>query len=1035
MLVVAVAALVARLYWFGPLAISPFKEDVESALESAAPGIDFGIGAVSVRWHRDDSQFELFLAQVTLVNRMTGERADLPSLGVGLNGEALFAGRIEPSVVAIPSIELSLDWSASVLQARLLDGADEMTDRPEILRLLAAFLDDGPDGMVPRLRAVVVQNANLLLREQDTGVAWKVPNARLRFLRRDSGPISEIEGTLHAAGEQAEFRLNVTQQADESLTVAMDIAGLRPTPLLTNVGIRDLPAAITGALSGNVELRIGADGSIADADFKVQVDGGTLGFGNMFKVPPTLVLIRASGSYVHTSRQLILEEWRLDTGNGVASGVADIRFLDPKPKVRVDGLIDHVSIRHLIQFWPDKLAPNARSWINKNMPGGDIRDGVIHLDLPSERDAGTIPTDEQFRLDFKFNNISAHYLRPMPPIENGSGSARLTASYLDLDVAGGEVAGLQIEDSTTFRITDLSTPGAQRAVADIFATGGLREHVELIAHPPLDLARKYSFDPENFRGTGLTNVRLQLPLAGEITLADVKYEVEALIDEGEIDHIFDDGGLTEGALILNADATEIVAKGAGRLKGTQFDLTWRENLTAGEGEFKSQYDLAGLMTVEDLARFDITTRDLMRGTAYVDVSLFGTGRDITEGTGKARFSGAELTPPVINWRKPWRLPGEATFNLQWSGDQLNIRNIAFEGNGGTVSGWLLVEGSPGAMTGGEINFRGGLNDLTVRLTPAEDHSELWHVEARSLDIRPYLTAFIAGDGITEEEFPYALVMEAKNVRMLNGVEMATLSVDGEKIGSDASRINVSGELGQGASVRFDIWPADEDGRQAVDIVSGDAGRIGLGVGIFANASGGELDIDAGLWGPAAQPTMEGLVRATDLQIVRSSALTEVLEAGGREGIDEFLDDQPIKLSQVRIPFRLSNGIIDVSKGRANGPAIGFTMKGQVSPELGKVNMNGVIVPAYGINALIGKVPLVGPILTGGKGKGLFGVTFRVEGDTNNPQVSVNALSALAPGFLRGIFEGKKGTIDVPDEELANSETQQPLMTPEATPEQ
>ncbi len=40
---------------------------------------------------------------------------------------------------------------------------------------------------------------------------------------------------------------------------------------------------------------------------------------------------------------------------------------------------------------------------------------------------------------------------------------------------------------------------------------------------------------------------------------------------------------------------------------------------------------------------------------------------------------------------------------------------------------------------------------------------------------------------------------------------------------------------------------------------------------------------------------------------------------------------------------------------------------------------------------------------GGKGQGIFAAKFRVAGSAADPGISVNPLSAFAPGFLRGLF--------------------------------
>jgi hypothetical protein len=49
------------------------------------------------------------------------------------------------------------------------------------------------------------------------------------------------------------------------------------------------------------------------------------------------------------------------------------------------------------------------------------------------------------------------------------------------------------------------------------------------------------------------------------------------------------------------------------------------------------------------------------------------------------------------------------------------------------------------------------------------------------------------------------------------------------------------------------------------------------------------------------------------------------------------------------------------------------------------------------------VPLLGPILLGGEGEGIFGANFKIAGPVSDPKITVNPLSALAPGILRKLF--------------------------------
>ena len=62
-----------------------------------------------------------------------------------------------------------------------------------------------------------------------------------------------------------------------------------------------------------------------------------------------------------------------------------------------------------------------------------------------------------------------------------------------------------------------------------------------------------------------------------------------------------------------------------------------------------------------------------------------------------------------------------------------------------------------------------------------------------------------------------------------------------------------------------------------------------------------------------------------------------------------------------------------------------------------------MVPAYALNSILGNIPIVGDILTGGSGSGIFAVTYHLSGPIGDPKVDLNPLSALTPGVLRNIF--------------------------------
>ncbi|HTT78457.1 MAG TPA: hypothetical protein VMF86_02150, partial [Stellaceae bacterium] len=77
--------------------------------------------------------------------------------------------------------------------------------------------------------------------------------------------------------------------------------------------------------------------------------------------------------------------------------------------------------------------------------------------------------------------------------------------------------------------------------------------------------------------------------------------------------------------------------------------------------------------------------------------------------------------------------------------------------------------------------------------------------------------------------------------------------------------------------------------------------------------------------------------------------------------------------------------------------------GWVDTESDRLALQGTVAPAYALNSIVGYVPIIGKLFGGGS-QGLFAADYRLSGASADPQVWVNPLSALAPGFLRQLFE-------------------------------
>ena len=83
-----------------------------------------------------------------------------------------------------------------------------------------------------------------------------------------------------------------------------------------------------------------------------------------------------------------------------------------------------------------------------------------------------------------------------------------------------------------------------------------------------------------------------------------------------------------------------------------------------------------------------------------------------------------------------------------------------------------------------------------------------------------------------------------------------------------------------------------------------------------------------------------------------------------------------------------------------------------------MDLFGVLIPAYAINNVINKIPLLGKVITGIEGEGIIGFDYKAKGLYNNPEYSINPFSVLKPGILRSIFKNQSESSKDKNDEIS-----------------
>jgi hypothetical protein len=205
----------------------------------------------------------------------------------------------------------------------------------------------------------------------------------------------------------------------------------------------------------------------------------------------------------------------------------------------------------------------------------------------------------------------------------------------------------------------------------------------------------------------------------------------------------------------------------------------------------------------------------------------------------------------------------------------------------------------------------------------------------------------------------------------------------------------------------DFRPHPEGG-YALYAASNDAGAVLRALGLVDQMEGGSLELSGRSDGPLPKHPVAARVEAHKFVMHDAPAMARLLTVASLTGVLSVLNGTGIYFERLEGEFDLDDGLGTTDLMRAYGPSIGLTAKGSIHFDTGQSDLKGTVVPAYTFNRLLGKIPLFGWLLTGGEGGGIIAVTYTMKGHLGDPEVDVNPLSALAPGFLRGILTGTLG---------------------------
>jgi hypothetical protein len=274
------------------------------------------------------------------------------------------------------------------------------------------------------------------------------------------------------------------------------------------------------------------------------------------------------------------------------------------------------------------------------------------------------------------------------------------------------------------------------------------------------------------------------------------------------------------------------------------------------------------------------------------------------------------------------------------------------------------------------------------------------VQAKTFDLGKFIEAKEPDRGLRKLPVTYQADFTVDRVLTKVGVEITDVAGHIAADGGLVRAFHASGEVADGGSLRVELRP--RGGKQQLRLQAEQPAALLKALGFEGTYQGGRVTLVIDLADGGLGPSLDGRVYMRDVKVTRAPLLAHILSVGSLNGIANMLNGKGLEFSRARIPFRWSYPTIELHDALAVG-AIGLTAAGSIDRASRRMDLRGRVIPSYTLNSALGKVPFIGEYLVGGKDEGIFGIDYSAKGSLENPDVSVNPLSALAPGALRRMF--------------------------------
>jgi len=1015
----------------GPLNVDFLTQKIKNELNTQQKGFELDVGHTNLTWGGVNQPFEFEMQDVKVNRSDKTPVLSIDKIGIQLSKKYLVFAKFVPEIIKIHGAALRIirdEDGSFMLNMGDKDYIKNNKDGDDFIESLLLQMKDTDNlDVIIGLKQVVIDEASLLYEDKKLGVSWRSKEADIKITRKKGGLLVDTIANIDMGNpSNAYIRGNFfySWKTFKSNGI-MEFTGFNPASFCQESESLKAFSGFDLLLKGSVAFELDNKFKLVYSRFVLGGDKGSFKGLGLYKKPINFKSFFTEGKLDVSSNDLNIEKFIVELADGAKiESIANLTTKDNNAYLNITAVAYNTAVKNIAKYWPESLAKSARYWVVKNLSKGLATKATLGISLIAE--GGDFKKSKIAKLggNIDFKDITVDYFHPLPVVKKVSGSASYNTKSFNLNIKTGNIKDIDIKEAK-IKISGLDVISKENpSNIDISATlrGGLHTILEVIDSKPLEYPKKLGIKISNINGGADIDVNFKFPLRKKIHISEVKVKAKAKLKEVSFKNIINDVSLEKGIMNLSINEKSLKIKGFGELGGGTANFNWFNSFSK-KIDIISKLDVK--LSVNDifLKKFGLPEELKLKGIIDTDVTYL----ILKDKKSKLMFKGdvyaTSFIIPIMDYKKDMDSKAYISFIAYLDKEKkiyrindlnLNAKDAYLRGN---------IEFSKDHKYLSSAFFKDvkiDKTDVSIKFINNKNTGYKIDISGKAFDASNFFKNKKEKNKTTKNSSKIKIIQKKVLPIELSLNVNRLITGDNNKYIDDVNlvmkrnpwkrieHLTVDGVAG-GKLLKLRYLPSDKG--YNLNFNASNAGAALSALGITDSVKGGELNVTGVPNIANGKRDLAGKVMLSNFTLVNVPALGMLLNSMSLGGIFELLNGKGIAFKKMGAKFWwIDSGMpesnenirrIRIKDGHTSGASLGIIFDGDIDNLSKILNIKGTIIPASGINKLIGAIPLIGGILTGGEG--VFAATYKIKGPINKPKVIVNPLSVFAPGIFRKIF--------------------------------